>query len=79
VVAAAYVTTAVALPLYSTVYQESHFYVLPVLPSDLGGSIPVRPAFQAAFFGLRALGAIQVLPLTIASLGGLAGPVFAGG
>ncbi len=43
-----------------------------------GGSIPVRPAFQAEFFGLRAFGAIQGLAFTIATLGGLVGPVFAG-
>ncbi len=33
---------------------------------------------QAQYFGLRAFGAIQGLAFTIATLGGLAGPVFAG-
>ena len=43
-----------------------------------GGVIPVRPAFQAEYFGMRAFGAIQGLVFTIATLGALFGPVFAG-
>jgi MFS family permease len=43
-----------------------------------GGIIPVRPAFQAEYFGMRAFGAIQGLVFTVATLGGLIGPVFAG-
>ena len=53
-------------------------YVLPVFALGFGGSIPVRPAFQAEYFGLKAFGAIQGLAFTIATLGGLLGPVFAG-
>ena len=53
-------------------------YVLPVFAVGFGGSIPVRPAFRAEFFGLRAFGAIQGLAFAVVTLRGLAGPVFAG-
>jgi len=79
VMAAAYGLTALALALYAGVYDGWQvLYVLPVFALGFGGSIPVRPAFQAEYFGLRAFGAIQGLAFTIATLGGLAGPVFAG-
>lgn len=79
VVAAAYALTALALLLYASVYEGWQvFYVLPVFALGFGGSIPVRPAFQAEYFGLKAFGAIQGLAFTIATLGGLIGPVFAG-
>jgi len=51
---------------------------LPVFALGFGGGIPVRPAFQAEYFGLRAFGAIQGLAFTVATIGGLLGPVFAG-
>jgi sugar phosphate permease len=79
VMAAAYGLTGLALLLYASVYEPWQvIYVLPVFALGFGGSIPVRPAFQAEYFGLRAFGAIQGLAFTIATLGGLAGPVFAG-
>src|SRR2546425_10213650 len=55
--AAAYATTALALLLYSTVsqgWQVRTFF--PFFAVGLGGSIPVRPAFQAEFFGLSPFG-----------------------
>ena len=71
--------TALSLLLYATVYEGWQvLYVLPVFALGFGGSIPVRPAFQAEYFGLKAFGAIQGLAFTIATLGGLLGPVFAG-
>jgi sugar phosphate permease len=79
VTAACYAITSLALLLYATVYEGWQvLYVLPVFALGFGGSIPVRPAFQAEYFGLRAFGAIQGLAFTIATLGGLLGPVFAG-
>ena len=79
VMAVAYALTALALLLYAGVYDGWQvLYVLPVFALGFGGSIPVRPAFQAEYFGLRAFGAVQGLAFTIATLGGLAGPVFAG-
>ncbi|MGQ9571691.1 MAG: MFS transporter [Dehalococcoidia bacterium] len=43
-----------------------------------GGAIPVLPALQAEYFGLRAFGGIQGLLLGIGTVGGIVGPVFAG-
>jgi len=43
-----------------------------------GGGIPTRPAFQAQYFGLRAFGAIQGLVMSVATVGGMVGPVLAG-
>jgi sugar phosphate permease len=54
------------------------FLVLPLFGLGWGGVIPVRPALQAEVFGLRAFGAIQGLVFTVATLGGIGGPVFAG-
>jgi sugar phosphate permease len=71
--------TAVSLVLYATVYEGWQvLYVLPLFALGFGGSIPIRPAFQAEYFGLKAFGAIQGLAFTIGTLGGLVGPVFAG-
>jgi sugar phosphate permease len=71
--------TALSLLLYATIYEGWQvFYVLPLFALGFGGSIPVRPTFQAEYFGLKAFGAIQGLAFTIATLGGLLGPVFAG-
>jgi len=79
VMAIAYGLTGLALLLYASIYNGWQvLYVLPVFALGFGGSIPVRPAFQAEYFGLKAFGAIQGLAFTISTLGGLAGPVFAG-
>jgi sugar phosphate permease len=79
VMAAAYAIEGVALLLYATIYEAWQIvYVLPIFAVGFGGSIPVRPAFQAEYFGLRAFGAIQGMAYTIATLGVLGGPVFAG-
>ena len=53
-------------------------YVLPLFGIGFGGIIPARLCFQAEIFGMRNFGAIQGLVFTIATLGGLIGPVFAG-
>jgi len=71
--------TAFSLLLIATVREPWHMlYALPVFALGFGGVIPVRPAFQAEYFGMRAFGAIQGLVFTIATLGALFGPVFAG-
>jgi MFS family permease len=65
--------------LFATVYEGWQIaYALPVFAIGWGGIIPVRPAFQAEYFGLKAFGAIQGLTFTVATLGALLGPVFAG-
>jgi MFS family permease len=71
--------TALSLLLMATVHEPWQLlYALPVFALGFGGVIPVRPAFQAEYFGMRAFGAIQGLVFTIATLGALFGPVFAG-
>lgn len=53
-------------------------FFLAVFSPGWGGSIAVRPAFQAEYFGLRAFGALQGLMFTVSTLGSVAGPIFAG-
>jgi len=53
-------------------------FFLAVFSPGWGGSIAVRPAFQAEYFGLRSFGALQGLMFTVSTLGSVAGPVFAG-
>ena len=79
VMALSLAVTALSLLLIATVREGwQMIYALPVFALGFGGLIPVRPAFQAEYFGMRAFGAIQGLVFTIATLGALVGPVFAG-
>ena len=79
VMAGSYLLLSLAVLLFATVVQGWQvFYVLPIFGLGWGGVIPVRPAFQAEIFGMQAFGAIQGLVFTIATFGGLIGPVFAG-
>jgi sugar phosphate permease len=79
VMAGAFALSGVALLLFATIYEGWQIiYALPVFALGFGGGIPVRPALQAEYFGLRAFGAIQGLAFTVATIGGLLGPVFAG-
>jgi MFS family permease len=79
VMAAAAALLALSVLLFATIREPWQvFLVLPLFGLGWGGVIPVRPALQAEVFGLRAFGAIQGLVFTIATLGGLGGPVFAG-
>lgn len=43
-----------------------------------GGSIPVRPALQADYFGRKSFGTIQGFILGLTTFGGVIGPTFAG-
>jgi MFS family permease len=79
VLATSFATCALALVLFATLTEAWQIaYALPVFAIGWGGIIPVRPAFQAEYFGMRAFGAIQGIVFTVATLGGLVGPVFAG-
>ena len=79
VLATSFGLCAVALLMYATLYESWQIiYALPVFAIGWGGIIPVRPAFQAEYFGMKAFGAIQGIVFTVATLGGLIGPVFAG-
>jgi len=79
VMAAAYALLALGVLLFATVYESWQvLIVLPLFGFGWGGIIPTRPALQAEVFGMRAFGAIQGLVFTIATMGALVGPVFAG-
>ncbi len=79
VLATSFGLCALALLLFATIYEPWQIiYALPVFAIGWGGIIPVRPAFQADYFGMKAFGAIQGIVFTVATLGGFIGPVFAG-
>ncbi len=79
VLAGSFALTGLSLLLFATVYDGWQvLYAIPVFALGFGGLIPVRPAFQAEYFGLKAFGAIQGLVFTVSMLGSLVGPVFAG-
>jgi MFS family permease len=79
VMAAAFGISALSLALYAAVQEPWQIVIaLPVFAFGWGGIIPVRPAFQAEYFGMRAFGAIQGIVFTVATLGAFFGPVFAG-
>jgi MFS family permease len=79
VMAGSYACLALGVLLFAAVFQPWHvFLALPVFGLGWGGVIPVRPALQAEVFGIRAFGAIQGLIFTVATVGALIGPVFAG-
>ncbi len=79
VMAVAFAISGLSLLLFATVYESWQvLYALPLFAIGFGGAIPVRPALQADYFGLRAFGAIQGLTFAIATIGVLLGPVFAG-
>jgi MFS family permease len=77
--AAAYVLQGAAIPIFATTdspWQAVLFLV--VFSAGWGGAIPVLPALEVEYFGLRAFGGIGGLLSGIATLGAFAGPVFAG-
>lgn len=79
VLASTFALAALALLLFASVHRPWQVaYAIPVFALGFGGLIPVRPAFQAEYFGLRSFGAIQGLVFTVSMLGSLVGPVFAG-
>ena len=56
----------------------SALLVLAVLSPGFGGSVPVRPALQADYFGVNSFGAVQGFLMLVSTLGGAVGPVLAG-
>ena len=79
VLAISYLFIAVGILLSATAQSawQVPLYLIIFAPG-WGGSISVRPAFQADYFGLRAFGGIQGLMFFVASVGNFAGPIFAG-
>jgi MFS family permease len=77
--AVAYLLEAAGIFIFATTdspWQAVLFLV--VFSVGWGGAIPVLPALEAEYFGLRAFGGIGGLLTGIATLGAFAGPVFAG-
>jgi sugar phosphate permease len=79
VLAVAYLFIAVGIVLMATVQSawQVPLYLMIFAPG-WGGSISVRPALQAEYFGLRAFGGIQGLMFFVGSVGSFTGPIFAG-
>ncbi len=79
VLAIAYLFIAVGIVLMATVQSawQVPLYLMIFAPG-WGGSISVRPALQAEYFGLRAFGGIQGLMYFVAGVGSFTGPIFAG-
>jgi len=79
VMCVALVCIGVSLALFATVSSPWQLaYVLPLFGIGHGGVVPVRSGLYAQYFGLKALGSIQGLALTIQTIGGFLGPVIAG-
>ncbi|UCH87540.1 MAG: MFS transporter [Dehalococcoidia bacterium] len=79
VLAVAYLFIVVGIVLMATVQSawQVPLYLMFFAPG-WGGSISVRPALQAEYFGLRAFGGIQGLMFFVGSVGSFTGPIFAG-
>ena len=78
-VAVAYVLQGAGILIFASVdnpWQAVLFLV--VFTLGWGGALPVLPALEAEYFGLRAFGGIQGLMWAVATLGGFIGPLFAG-
>jgi MFS family permease len=78
-VAVAYALQGAGILIFASIaspWQAILFMV--VFALGWGGALPVLPALQAEYFGLRAFGGIQGLTWAVATLGGFAGPIFAG-
>jgi MFS family permease len=77
--AVAYVLQGTGILVFATIdspWQAVLFLV--VFSAGWGGAIPLLPALQAEYFGLRAFGRIQGLLSAVATLGAFGGPLFAG-
>ena len=79
IVAAALCLQSLGMIIFANVQQPWHLIpFLLVYGPSYGGTIPIRPAIIADYFGRRNFGAIQGLMMGIAMLGGIASPVIGG-
>lgn len=79
VLTGAFLLQALGILVFAFVTAWWQLVVFLVLyPAGYGGTIPVRPAFQAEYFGRRALGAIMGFTFFVTSMGTVVGPVFVG-
>jgi MFS family permease len=79
VLAMSYLCMGVGVLLLAMVHSPWQIlFYLAVFSPGWGGSLAVRPAYQADYFGLRAFGGIQGWMMTISAVGSVFGPIFAG-
>jgi sugar phosphate permease len=78
--AAAWIMQGSGILIFAAVHSPWQAAVfLVVFGPALGGAFTLLPALLPEYFGLRAFGTIQGLLMAAATLGGFAGPIFAGG
>ncbi|MGQ9571690.1 MAG: MFS transporter [Dehalococcoidia bacterium] len=77
--AAAYVFQGLGILIFASIASpwQAVLFLL-VFTTGWGGAIPVLPALEAEYFGLRAFGGIQGLMWALTTLGAFTGPIFAG-
>ena len=80
-VAIALTLQTIGLFIFSFITENRAWLIIPFLLTyapGYGGPIPLRPALQADYFGIRNFGTIMGLMSSISMLGGLFSPVLAG-
>ena len=79
VLAMSYLLMGVGVLLLAMVHSPWQIlFYLAVFSPGWGGSLAVRPAYQADYFGVRAFGGIQGWMMTVSAVGSVFGPIFAG-
>ena len=77
--AASWILQGLGILVFAAVHSPWQAAVfLVVFGPALGGAFTLLPAILPEYFGLRAFGTIQGLLMAAATLGGFAGPIFAG-
>jgi len=72
---------AIGVFIFSFVSSDRLWLIIPFLLTyapGFGATIPLRPALQADYFGLRHYGTIMGLMMLVSMAGGLASPIIAG-
>jgi sugar phosphate permease len=77
--AAAWILQGLGILVFAAIHSpwQAGVFLLVFGPA-LGGAFTLLPALLPEYFGLRAFGTIQGLLMAAATLGGFAGPIFAG-
>lgn len=80
-VALALTFQTIGLFIFSFINMDRVWLLIPFLliySPGYGGPIPLRPALQADYFGIRSFGTILGLMAAVSMIGGLASPIVAG-
>ncbi len=80
-VALAFAFQTIGLFIFSFINMDRVWLLIPFLliySPGYGGPIPLRPALQADYFGVRSFGTILGLMSGVSMIGGLASPIVAG-